>query len=289
MNGHSLKLLLQTTCMILCSWVAAASAQDISGIWRGELLQGPNGCYPKYFIELQLQLHDKEIQGITYDYYDTTKFVKLNFKGRLNTVSKRMVLIENKVIEFKIPGNCVPCIKTYDLTWKKQDNQEELTGTWKGSKMGSNESCPPGTLFLKRVSASAFKNEELLQDKQLAEIQKNLPPIFRKTELIQTIIVDAPSLKVQLYDNGQIDGDTISVFLNQQLIVYKKALTEKAITLEIPVHESKDYEMVMFAESLGTIPPNTALMVVSSGTKKYEIYLSSSEQKSAAVRFRYEK
>jgi hypothetical protein len=94
---------------------------------------------------------------------------------------------------------------------------------------------------------------------------------------------------VQLYDNGQVDGDTISIFLNQELILYKKGLSEKPIVLEIPVQLSKDYELIMFAENLGSIPPNTALMVFTSGKKKYEIYLSSTEIKSSAVRFRYEK
>jgi hypothetical protein len=71
--------------------------------------------------------------------------------------------------------------------------------------------------------------------------------------------------------------------------MYKKGLSEKPVILNIPIQAFKDYKMIMFAENLGSIPPNTALMVVTSGKKKYEIYLSSTEQKSAAVNFRYEK
>jgi hypothetical protein len=43
----------------------------------------------------------------------------------------------------------------------------------------------------------------------------------------------------------------------------------------------------MYADNLGTIPPNTALMVVTAGEKRFDVYLSSSEQKSAAVKFIY--
>jgi hypothetical protein len=43
----------------------------------------------------------------------------------------------------------------------------------------------------------------------------------------------------------------------------------------------------MYADNLGTIPPNTALMVVTAGAQKLDVYLSSTEQKSAAVRFVY--
>jgi hypothetical protein len=48
-----------------------------------------------------------------------------------------------------------------------------------------------------------------------------------------------------------------------------------------------EYELVMYADNLGDIPPNTALMMVTAGSRKIEAFLSSSEQKSAAVRFIY--
>jgi len=269
--------------------LTGVNSQNVNGIWRGELTQEPGGCYPKYFIELQLQVIDNIIEGISYDYFDTTKYVKLTLNGRINPASRRMVLIENKVTTFKIPRDCIPCIKTYDLTWSKTNKEEELVGTWKGTQMNSMSACPPGKIFLKRVAESSFQTEDVEQDEQLANIQKTLKPVNRKTEVVQTIKIETPILKIELYDNGQIDGDTISVFLNHKLILYKKGLSEKPITLNIPLQPSKDYEMIMFAENLGSIPPNTALMVMTSGKKKYEVYLSSSEVKSAAVRFRYEK
>lgn len=280
----------QFLCLLFCfTLMMSARSQDVNGIWRGELTQEPGGCYPKYYIELQLHVNDNIIEGVTYDYYDTSKYVRLKFSGRLNSSSKRMVLIENKVTEFRIPRDCIPCIKTYDLTWSKASNEEELIGTWKGSQMGSMAGCPPGKIILKRVASSSFKTEDVIQDEQLVNIQKTLKPVARKVEVIQTILIETPIVKVELYDNGQVDGDTISVFLNHQLILYKKGLSEKPITLDIPIQPFKDYEMIMFAENLGSIPPNTALMVFTCGKKKYEIYLSSSEIKSAAVKFRYEK
>jgi hypothetical protein len=41
----------------------------------------------------------------------------------------------------------------------------------------------------------------------------------------------------------------------------------------------------MVAENLGSIPPNTSLMIVTAGTKRYEVFISSSEQKNAKVVF----
>ncbi len=44
----------------------------------------------------------------------------------------------------------------------------------------------------------------------------------------------------------------------------------------------------MVAENLGKIPPNTALLMVTAGTKRYRLYLTSTEVKSAKVRFVYD-
>jgi hypothetical protein len=47
-------------------------------------------------------------------------------------------------------------------------------------------------------------------------------------------------------------------------------------------------EVIMKAENLGTIPPNTALLIVSAGKKRYKLYLTSTDKRNAAVRFIYE-
>lgn len=276
-------------CFIGCFTAIVCTSQDFNGVWRGKLTQSAGGCYPEYFIEIQIQHSDKQLAGTTYNYFDTTRYVKLNFNGKVNMSTKRMVLIEEKVVKYKIPVDCIPCIKTYDLTLSRQNNEEVLSGTWNGFKMGSKENCPQGNITLKRVGESAFKMEDAFQSEELAAIQSRLQPINRRIEVVQTLALDTSVIKLELYDNGQIDGDTISIFLNHQLILYKKGLAAKPITLNIPVLPSKDYEMIMFAENLGSIPPNTALMVVTAGKKKYEVYLSSSELKSAAVKFRFEK
>jgi hypothetical protein len=91
---------------------------------------------------------------------------------------------------------------------------------------------------------------------------------------------------VDLYDNGQIDGDTISLYLNGKLMVSRQRLSTEPITLKITMTEDEN-ELIMYAENLGSIPPNTALMVVTVGDKRYEVNISSSEKTNGAVRFRY--
>ncbi len=120
-----------------------------------------------------------------------------------------------------------------------------------------------------------------LTDKEKAKLSK------RSYQVIQTIEVDAPVIKVEIYDNGQVDGDTVSIFLNEKLLVPAKMLTAKPISIEIKVNADEDtYDLIMYAETLGSIPPNTALMVVTTPKNRYEINITSTEQTSGAVRFK---
>jgi hypothetical protein len=112
----------------------------------------------------------------------------------------------------------------------------------------------------------------------------------RENNLIQTITVNTEDVIVKLYDNGEIDDDTISVYLNNTLVLSKKRLTAAALEVKLKMdEENTDHELVMVAENLGRIPPNTSLMVVTSGGKRYEVRITSNEQKNAVVRFRYVK
>lgn len=281
---------LYISCLLLCSCFGkAAFAQDMAGIWRGTLTQGVGGCYPVYYIELQL---DAGISGTSYSYYDTSKFVKLAFSGQFDKRNKRVQITESRVLEYRIPPDCIPCIKKYDLSWHAENGKEVLSGEWSGKEMGGVLTCPPGKITLERVTSSPFA-PPVAKANPVIETKKTLaaPALAerRRVDLVETILVDTVQLRIELYDSGQVDGDTISIFLNNELILSKKKLSEQPIVFDIPIQPSRDYEMIMYAENLGSIPPNTALMVVRTRKTKHEVYLSSSEQKSAGVKFRYER
>jgi hypothetical protein len=61
----------------------------------------------------------------------------------------------------------------------------------------------------------------------------------------------------------------------------------------IPIRLSIDskrkvQEVVMVGENLGTIPPNTALMIIKAGKERYQLYLTADDKQNAMVRFIYE-
>lgn len=261
-------------------------AQNLNGIWRGKLTPEAGGCFPVYYLELQISSADNVLSGNAYDYYDKTRFVRLDFNGRFNSNTKRLVLIEEKILTVQIPRDCFPCIKTYDLTYSKNGKDEFLTGDFKGHGADKRLACPPGRIVLQRMMQAEFP-VQVKQNDTLARIQQSLQLKPREKEVVQTYQLDTSHIKIELYDNAEIDNDTVSVFLNNTLLLYKKRLTDKALPLTVNAFPGTEYELMMYADNLGSIPPNTALMVITAGKKRYELRVSSSEQKSAVVKFIY--
>lgn len=100
------------------------------------------------------------------------------------------------------------------------------------------------------------------------------------------IPITGDSIEVNFYDNAEVDGDSISLFLNERLIFKHIYLTEKAFTVKFAVSDLVDTnELVMVAENLGSIPPNTSFMVAYVNGQRYEARLVSTEGSSAMIRF----
>ena len=112
----------------------------------------------------------------------------------------------------------------------------------------------------------------------------------RKNELAKLITVNNSEIEISLYDNGEIDGDTVSIYLDGKLILANKGLSNVPIKYKLVLDESNpEHTLVMVAENMGSIPPNTSLMLIQDGDKRYQVSIVSTEQKNAMVRFRYEK
>lgn len=107
----------------------------------------------------------------------------------------------------------------------------------------------------------------------------------RAFDLSPIIDVDADSLKVSLYDNGDVDNDSISLFYNRKLVATNQLLSAQALTFTLPLGDNVN-EISMFAENLGKIPPNTALAIIYAGEQRFELNLVSTYNKNATIRFR---
>ena len=112
----------------------------------------------------------------------------------------------------------------------------------------------------------------------------------RSNPIVKTIVVNVNEVTLNIYDDGAIDHDTISVYLDNKQVISHAMLTDRPLILTLHLDESNDYhELVMVAENEGEIPPNTSLMIVKAGDKEYEVRITSTEQKNAMVTFKYVK
>jgi hypothetical protein len=117
--------------------------------------------------------------------------------------------------------------------------------------------------------------------------EKIVPSGFenRSNTILQTVNVENEKVFIELYDNGDVDGDSVSLFYNGKILLAHQRLTAQPIKVELPVNSDEMNELVMYADNLGTIPPNTALMIVMDGKKRYEVRVTSDLKKSGTIRF----
>lgn len=108
----------------------------------------------------------------------------------------------------------------------------------------------------------------------------------RENKIYDRISITEEEITIKLYDNAEVDGDIITVLFNGEVILSKQTLSDQPIVLKVNAIPGKDNVLTMFAENLGRIPPNTAIMRVQNGTDYYKVLLSADNQQNASVVFR---
>jgi hypothetical protein len=147
----------------------------------------------------------------------------------------------------------------------------------------------------------------VLQKQEQPVIKTNVPagnPVQKKTDVIskalaieekfikrkKTLAMELPlegdTIEIHFYDNAEIDGDSISLFMNNQLVFEHIRLSDKPYIIKFAVSElSETSELVMVAENLGAIPPNTSYMIATINNQRYTANLESTEGSSSMIRF----
>lgn len=244
-----------------------ATAQDVSGVWKGELTF-VGGCFAKNNIEIQLKSVGDGVFGSSYHYLDVNNFIRKDASGYYDAKTKKLVVQEGAVTDQKLVDRCQICVKKFQFTYRKEGDKEFLDGFWTGKLQGSNLDCGTGgTITLSRSVTPTFIEEK-----------------------IPTIPVDTGTIELRFYDNATVDGDIISVNVNKKTVLSHQMLTEKPATVTTRVSLEEPMVMVeMVAENQGDIPPNTAFLEVIAGEVHHRLFLVSTETKNAKVRFIYDK
>lgn len=135
---------------------------------------------------------------------------------------------------------------------------------------------------LKKQPAPATPQPKMPEKELVREMK------LRKSAEQNRLEINSRKINLKLYDNGTVDGDTVSIFYNGRLLLSHQLLSEKAIELNIELDADQPlHEITMYAENLGGIPPNTALMVVTAGGKRYELRSKASLEENAVLVIEY--
>jgi len=97
--------------------------------------------------------------------------------------------------------------------------------------------------------------------------------------------ISQDSLQLTLYDNGTVDGDTVSVLLNGKVIWPRVGLLATPInkTIYLTPEMGDSISIIMYAENLGSIPPNTGLLIIREAKKIYYIQFSGDLDKNSKI------
>lgn len=151
---------------------------------------------------------------------------------------------------------------------------------------------------VKRADTISVPKEKIKEPiiTQVPKPAQNLPPVSgpvisseelakRKIETIRSVDIKSDSIVLTLYDNGEVDGDIVSVILNGKTIMSKQLLTTTALnkTIHITPDLGDSLQLIMYAENLGSIAPNTGLLIIKDGDESYQIRFSGDLQKNSAI------
>jgi len=152
-------------------------------------------------------------------------------------------------------------------------------------------------------SLAAVRKQRYADSLQKAALAKAVPPpktdsapsaadkalTSRTNVLLETYHITSPDILIELFDNAEIDGDRVSVYHNNALIVSNQMLDKKPITLNIHADATnRVHEFVMIAENLGSIPPNSALMRITAGKQSYKLSVKTDMKTNARIVFYYD-
>jgi hypothetical protein len=288
----------------------SSGAQNVVGYWYGTA-NTATGASNNYMVELILQQNKTAVQGIL-NYYFRNTFRSIKLNGNFNTVSRQLSLFN---IPVPYPGSTgtteVDCIMDFFATLRVAQAGSNLNGRFIGKEQ-YKYTCPD-VVFDLRLNNDAGNQDSILTalrnfketfqvwtpsatDTLVSAKVINRPVVNyvvnqqykeRQNEVAKEIVVDSDSILVDFYDNGDVDGDSISIFINDRLVAFNRILSTRAIHFDLNLDTTKEVnEITMFADNLGSIPPNTALMIITDGRHRHEVRLSSSLQKNATVRIR---
>jgi len=248
----------------------------VLGAWSGQIDQSDRDY--TFHYEVSLEQGGKGIARIVSESAGGSGRLALDWD--FNPANDSLIIREDRVIE-KTDPQWKWCLKTLRMKLEKDSSHYAFRGKWTGFIEGTTArtgACAPGKVYLEKPILDADLRASI------QALQKESPN-QRRIKLQRTIEVSRPELTLRVWDNGTLDGDVISIFLNGQPIVQKHRLTKDKATFKAELAQQDNF-LIVFSEDLGEIVPNTVAISVEDGKREQVLILSSDLKETGAVLIR---
>lgn len=291
----SLKILAAAAAVVLVI-IESLSAQNYTGIWQGYITASEDGVQfynSGYVLNVKSQQGDI-ITGSSYIYgrYTLQFEGHLDFIGTVSSKQNTSAVTELKILRYKTSNALFNlCIKLIDMDFTHKNGIDHLTGNWNGSTERGNN-CAPGKVYLQRYNPQKPEGLEPVPDDVMKMIREDgsAKMRFMGTELMDPVIINVNNnyIQFQIEDYMREDSDTVSVYLNRAPLLSKVRIAKKPKKFAARLDKRSELtEIIMYAENLGKIPPNTSSLVIIDGERKHRISIQSTRETSAVIYLRY--
>ena len=254
-------------------------AQDISGVWVGNYKPSFFTATPEKLVVEIAVYNDSLITGASHLYYKHQQYEHYKIYGVYKKNESTIYFSEDSTIAVKLGPMDENCLGNYKLKLTSTGNLLEMKGRWEDNSVSLFQ-CPPSGIWLeKKIDKNIKQTHAAPKDNRLerrSDIQS----------LVEISDVEKDSILIELYDNGIVDNDSASIYLDDSLLLFKQFVSGKPISLYISLDKQRPMsKLKLIAENLGSIPPCTVLMLIRTKKKRYEVNLSSNFSSNAVVEF----
>ena len=207
--------------------------------------------------------------------------INTTYNIQANTSNGFLYWRTNLEQEYKSPFCFNKTKLSYQNPNAEKDSFDVLAGSWDGWS-GWGGDCARGVIVIQRLR-NPKPTEPVQKDTTVFEFPPNQPIPTRKLSEKTNLQVKDKIVEIAIWDKNRIDGDTVKLFWNGQLLLDNWGLTaeKKIIRLNL---EQPNNVLLMQAVNLGTIPPNTATITISSGKQRQTIELNSDMHSSELIK-----
>jgi hypothetical protein len=299
--------ILITLFLFSCLFNIHLYSQKYLGTWEGNIeltVNDPLTPVDKLVIDI-FQEDDGKILAVTHYYYILAReYEHYYVRGKISANNPNSIsLREDSTIAIKLGFMVANYTGTYQLNFSQEGKYDVLRGFWVSHKSigGRSPLIVPCTFYkltppkkqepkIPIIIKDKNKIKEILNDPKKDSVKTKPEPNpepERKLDLQKIIEYEKKgidSVYITLYDNGEVDNDSISVYLDGKVILKKSRISYVPLKISIPIKDLQPLSKIyMKAESIGDIPPCSAQMIVLIGKDRYETVLKSNMETSAMI------